>query len=140
MTILCFKRLILQRVLLNSKIHRVTVTDAELDYEGSLTLDRNLMDAADLFPFEEVHIFNLTNGHRFSTYVIEGVRGSNTVCVNGAAAHLARKGDCLIIADFALYDEEQSEAHVPKLIYVDEMNNISSIKSGINALKLATDG
>ena len=130
----------MQRVLLKSKIHRVTVTDAELDYEGSLTLDRNLMDAADLFPYEEVHIFNLTNGHRFSTYVIEGARGSNTVCVNGAAAHLARKGDCLIIADFAIYDGEQSKTHVPKLIYVDEMNNISSIKSGINALKLATDG
>ena len=130
----------MQRVLLKSKIHRVTVTDAELDYEGSLTLDRNLMDAADLFPYEEVHIFNLTNGHRFSTYVIEGARGSNIVCVNGAAAHLARKGDCLIIADFAIYDEEQSKTHRPRLIYVDEMNNIRSIKSGINGLKLATDG
>ena len=68
----------MQRILLKSKIHRVTVTDAELDYEGSLTLDRNLMDAADLFPYEEVHIFNLTNGHRFSTYVIEGGGGSST--------------------------------------------------------------
>jgi len=130
----------MQRILLKSKIHRVTVTDAELHYEGSLTLDRNLMDAADLLPYEEVHIFNLTNGHRFSTYVIEGARGSNTVCVNGAAAHLAREGDCLIIADFAIYDEEQSKKHMPKLIYVDEMNNIIGIKSEINDLKLATDG
>ncbi len=129
----------MQRVLLKSKIHRVTVTDAELDYEGSLTLDRNLMDAADLFPYEQVDIFNLTNGHRFSTYVIEGPRGLNTVCVNGAAAHLARKGDCLIIADFAIYDEEQSKAHSPRLVYVDEANNIVSVKSEIVGLKVATD-
>lgn len=129
----------MQRVLLKSKIHRVTVTDAELDYEGSLTLDRDLMDAADLFPYEEVHIFNLTNGHRFSTYVIEGARGSRTVCVNGAAAHLAQKGDCLIIADFAVYDEEQSASHSPRLIYVDETNSITSVKSGIDGLRLAAE-
>ncbi len=129
----------MQRVLLKSKIHRVTVTDAELDYEGSLTLDRDLMDAADLFPYEEVHIFNLTNGHRFSTYVIEGARGSKTVCVNGAAAHLAQKGDCLIIADFAVYDEEQSASHSPRLVYVDETNGITSVKSGIDGLMLAAE-
>ncbi len=129
----------MQRVLLKSKIHRVTVTAADLDYEGSLTLDRNLMDAADLFPYEEIDIFNLTNGHRFSTYVIEGPQGSNTVCVNGAAAHLARKGDCLIIADFAIYNEEQSRVHKPKLVYVDEENNIISVKSGIADLKLAAE-
>lgn len=129
----------MRRILLKSKIHRVTVTDAELDYEGSLTLDRNLMDAADLFPYEEVHIFNLTNGHRFSTYVIEGDRGSNTVCVNGAAAHLARKGDCLIIADFAIYDENQSRSHKPRLVYVDENNDIMEIKSGVDVLRLAAD-
>ena len=129
----------MQRVLLKSKIHRVTVTDAELDYEGSLTLDRDLMDAADLFPYEEVHIFNLTNGHRFSTYVIEGARGSKTVCVNGAAAHLAQKGDCLIITDFAVSDEEQSANHSPRLVYVDETNGITSVKSGIDGLRLAAE-
>lgn len=129
----------MRRILLKSKIHRVTVTDAELDYEGSLTLDRNLMDAADLFPYEEVHIFNLTNGHRFSTYVIEGDRGSNTVCVNGAAAHLARKGDCLIIADFAIYDDNQSRTHKPRLVYVDEKNDIMEVKSGVDVLRLAAD-
>lgn len=112
------------RTLLKSKIHRVTVTEADLDYEGSLTLDRNLMDAADLLPYEEVHIFNVTNGHRFSTYVIEGKRGSNVICVNGAAAHLAREGDCLIVASFSSYSEDECSSHEPKLIYVDDYNNV----------------
>jgi len=125
------------RRLLKSKIHRVTVTEADLDYEGSLTLDRNLMDVADLFPYEEVHIFNLTNGHRFSTYVIEGQRGSNVVCVNGAAAHLAREGDCLIIANFSIYNENEFKKHIPRLIYVDESNKIISVKPESIKLKLA---
>ena len=115
------------RTLLKSKIHRATVTEADLDYEGSLTIDRSLMDVADLLPYEEVHIFNVTNGHRFSTYVIEGKRGSNVICVNGAAAHLAREGDCLIIASFATYNEEECTNHSPKLIYVDDNNDITSM-------------
>lgn len=127
----------MQRILLKSKIHRATVTEADLDYEGSLTVDRDLMDAADLLPYEEVHIFNVTNGHRFSTYVIEGDRGSNTICVNGAAAHLAREGDCLIIASFANYSEDEFLNHSPKLVYVDDYNNIKNIKSELNNLRLA---
>ena len=127
----------MQRILLKSKIHRATVTEADLDYEGSLTIDRNLMDAADLLPYEEVHIFNVTNGHRFSTYVIEGGRGSNTICVNGAAAHLAREGDCLIIASFSLYNEDEIKEHYPKLVYVDDFNNVKNVKNELNNLRLA---
>lgn len=127
----------MDRTLLKSKIHRAIVTEADLEYEGSITVDRNLMDAADFIHYEQVHIFNITNGHRFMTYVIEGKRGSNEICVNGAAAHLAREGDCLIIASFASYDEAECKNHAPKLIYVDEENNITSIKPETNKLKVA---
>jgi len=127
----------MDRTLLKSKIHRAIVTEADLEYEGSITVDRNLMDAADLFHYEQVHIFNITNGHRFTTYVIEGKRGSNVICVNGAAAHLAREGDCLIVASFAAYNEQECKSHIPKLIYVDEGNNISSTKPETIKLKLA---
>ncbi len=114
--------------MLKSKIHRAFVTEADLEYEGSLTLDPVLMDAADLLPYEKVSIFNVTNGHRFFTYVIEGERGSNVVCVNGAAAHLAREGDSLIIATFASYDERECKKHSPKLVYVDESNKIKYVR------------
>ena len=127
------------RTLLKSKIHRAIVTEADLEYEGSLTIDRELMDAADLLPYEEVHIFNLTNGHRFSTYVIEGGRGTNTVCVNGAAAHLAREGDCLIIASFSTYNEEECKTHEPRLIYVNESNDIIDFKPNDIMLSIAKD-
>ena len=127
----------MQRILLKSKIHRVTVTEADLDYEGSLTVDRDLMDVADLLPYEEVHIFNVTNGHRFSTYVIEGARGSNTICVNGAAAHLAREGDCLIIASFSSYSKSEIVNYHPKLVYVDGFNNVIEVKTDFKNLKLA---
>src|SRR5690606_17957158 len=93
--------IVMQRTLLKSKIHRVTVREADLEYEGSITIDRDLMDAADMNEYEQVHIFNVTNGHRFVTYVIEGGRGSGDICVNGAAAHLAKKGDILIVASFS---------------------------------------
>ena len=86
---------------LKSKIHRANVTEANLYYEGSITIDKDLMDAACILPYEQVHIFNLTNGERFITYVIEGERNSGVICTNGAAAHCARKGDCLIIVSFA---------------------------------------
>ncbi len=127
----------MQRTLLKSKIHRAIVTEADLEYEGSITIDRNLMDAADFFHYEQVHIFNITNGHRFVTYVIEGKRGANEICVNGAAAHLAKKGDCLIIASFASYNENECKAHMPKLVYVDAKNNITKIKPEPKKLKVA---
>jgi aspartate 1-decarboxylase len=95
------------------------------------------MDAADFHHFEQVHIFNVTNGNRFVTYVIEGERGSNDICVNGAAAHLAKKGDCLIVASFASYSESECKAHVPKLVYVDGENRITRIGPEQNTLKVA---
>ena len=127
----------MNRTLLKSKIHRVTVTDANIEYEGSITVDRDLMDAADFHHYEQVHIFNVTNGNRFVTYVIEGGRGSNDICVNGAAAHLAKKGDCLIVASFASYSESECKAHIPKLVYVDGQNRITRIGPEQNTLKVA---
>ena len=127
----------MNRTLLKSKIHRVTVTDANVEYEGSITVDRDLMDAADFHHYEQVHIFNVTNGNRFVTYVIEGERGSNEICVNGAAAHLAKKGDCLIVASFASYSESECKAHVPKLVYVDGKNRITRIGPEQTTLKVA---
>lgn len=127
----------MRRTLLKSKIHRATVTEADIDYEGSITIDRNLMDEADLVTYEQVHIFNITNGNRLFTYVIEGKRGSNVICVNGAAAHLVRKGDTLIIASFSSYDENQCRNHKPKLIYVDEKNQIKKQTADAETLRLA---
>jgi len=127
----------MQRTLLKSKIHRVTVMEADLEYEGSITIDRDLMDAADMNEYEQVHIFNVTNGHRFVTYVIEGGRGSGDICVNGAAAHLAKKGDILIVASFSAYNEAECMVHSPKLVYVDGANKITKIKPAVDRLQLA---
>ncbi len=127
----------MHRTLLKSKIHRATVTEADLEYEGSVTIDRDLMDAADFYHYEQVHIFNITNGNRLVTYVIEGERGSGEICVNGAAAHLATKGDILIIASFSSYDEEECKSHAPKLVYVDDANKIKDIKPDTGQLRVA---
>ena len=127
----------MQRTLLKSKIHRVTVMEADLEYEGSITIDRDLMDAADMNEYEQVHIFNVTNGHRFVTYVIEGGRGSGDICVNGAAAHLAKKGDILIVASFSAYNEAECTVHRPKLVYVDGGNKITKIKPAVDRLQVA---
>jgi aspartate 1-decarboxylase len=127
----------MKRVLLKSKIHRATVTEANINYEGSITVDRDLMDAADLIPYEQVHIFNIINGQRFFTYVIEGKPGSGVICTNGAAAHLAREGDTIIIASFASYNENECKRHEPKLVYVSEKNKIKKIKPEPKKLRLA---
>ncbi len=126
--------------MLKSKIHKAVVTEADLEYEGSLTLDPVLMEAADILVHEKVSIFNVTNGHRFFTYVIEGERGTNAVCVNGAAAHLAREGDSLIIASFASYNEEECKNHNPKFVYVDEENNIKYVKHEVSAFTIPEVG
>ncbi len=115
------------RTMLKSKIHRATVTDADLHYEGSVTLDPLLMDAADLLPFEQVHLLDVDNGARLSTYVIEGERGSGQVVVNGAAAHLIHKGDTLIILSYITVSEDEARRHEPQLVYVDEMNSITRV-------------
>lgn len=112
----------MQRTIMKSKIHRATVTDANLDYEGSITLDRDLMDAADLLVHEKVQIVDIDNGARFETYVIEGERGSGVVCLNGAAARLVLPGDKVIVISYALLDEEELAAHEPTVVHVDDSN------------------
>ena len=114
----------MRREMLRAKIHRATVTETNVEYEGSLTLDRLLMDAADLRPFERIDVYDVNNGARFSTYVIEGEPGSGTVCVNGAAARLASAGDLVIIAAFGSYEEDEIAAHRPIVIHVDARNRI----------------
>ncbi|HUF11484.1 MAG TPA: aspartate 1-decarboxylase [Longimicrobiales bacterium] len=113
-----------------SKIHRATVIDADLDYEGSITLDPVLMEAADLLPYEHVHVVNLNNGARFETYTIEGKRGSGDVTLNGAAARLVQPGDKVIVISYASYDEAELEAYGPKLVFVDGDNRIVRVDDG----------
>ena len=111
--------------LLKSKIHRATVTEADLDYIGSLTLDENLMDAANLNEYEKIQVLNITNGNRLETYIIKGDRGSGEVCINGAAAHLVKKGDLVIIASYCKLTELEVANHKPKIIHVNEKNEIN---------------
>jgi aspartate 1-decarboxylase len=115
----------MNRTLLKSKIHRATVTDADLDYEGSIGIDRDLMDAADIRRFEKLEIYNVTNGERFATYAIPLERGGGEVVINGAAAHKAGRGDIVILCSYAEYDEAGVDAHRARLIYVDAANVIT---------------
>lgn len=110
------------RTMLKSKIHRATVTDANLSYVGSITVDADLLDAADIRPYEHVHIVNINNGARFETYAIEGARGSGTICLNGAAARLAQPGDLVIVLSYAQYAEADVPAFEPIIVHVDESN------------------
>ncbi len=110
------------RVMLKSKIHRATVTEANLGYEGSLTIDADLMRGADILPYEMVHVFNISNGERFQTYALEGEAGSGVMCLNGAAARKGTPGDLIIIATFATYDDAALEQHEPKIVLVDAQN------------------
>jgi len=114
----------MRRTLLKSKIHRATVTQAELHYEGSVTIDRELLEAADIVLHERVEIYNITNGNRLNTYAIEGEAGTGTICINGAAAHLMNPGDLVIIATYAEYDENELDDHQPIVVQVDEQNRI----------------
>lgn len=116
------------RILCKSKIHRAVVTDANLNYEGSLTLDPLLMEAAGLVPFEQVHVLNLNNGARFETYLIEGERGSGTVCVNGAAARLVQIGDPVIVLAYALVPEEELPQFEARIVFVDDKNQVVKVK------------
>ncbi len=117
------------RVMLKSKIHRATVTDANVDYEGSITIDRKLMEAADILSYEQVHVLDINNGERFTTYAIEGEPGD--ICVNGAAARLVNKGDVVIILTYATVSEEEAKALKPKVVLVDANNKIRNTKSEI---------
>lgn len=121
------------RTMLKCKIHRATVTEAVLHYEGSITIDETLMEAAGLLEYEQVHIYNIDNGNRFSTYVIRGERDSGVVCVNGAAARKVSRGDLLIIANYASYDEKELVNFRPTLVYVDGQNRITSVKGKVES-------
>lgn len=112
--------------MLKAKIHRATVTDADLSYEGSVSICPELIAAAGLRIFEFVDIYNINNGQRFSTYVIKGKPGE--ICLNGAAARLVHKGDLVIIANYAQYSETEVESHVPKVVFVDAKNRVASVK------------
>jgi aspartate 1-decarboxylase len=112
------------RTVLKSKIHRATVTQADLHYEGSITIDPTLMDAADILPFEQVQVLDVDNGARLTTYAIEGERDSGQICINGAAARLVSPGDTVIILTYETMDGAQAREHQPQLIYVDESNRI----------------
>jgi len=118
----------MRREVLRAKIHRITVTDRNIHYEGSLTLDSGLMEAAGMVSFEKVDVYNVNNGERFSTYVIQGERGSGTCCVNGAAARLAEPGDLLIVASYAQIEDGEIANHKPIIITVDSQNRIGEIK------------
>lgn len=107
-----------------SKIHRATVTEANIDYEGSLTVDQDLLDAANMLAWEEVHVWDIDNGARLVTYILPGPRGSGVVCVNGAAAHLVEPGHKVILATYAQIDEQEARNHQPMVILVDENNRI----------------
>ncbi len=114
----------MRRTFFKSKIHRATVTHADLDYEGSVSIDQDLMDAAGIWQYEAVHIWNITRGTRIQTYAIQGERGSGVICINGAAAHLNKPGDLVIIATFAELEESEARVHKPVVVLVDRQNKI----------------
>ncbi len=121
----------MQRTMLKSKLHRVTVTQAELHYEGSCAIDAALMEAADIKEYQQIEVYNVTNGERFSTYAIRAERGSGTISVNGAAARKAAPGDLLIICTYAAVNEIELTRYAPNLIYVDARNRITHTSQAI---------
>jgi aspartate 1-decarboxylase len=121
----------MQRTMLKSKLHRVTVTNSELGYEGSCAIDENLLEAADICEYQQVEIWNVNNGERFTTYAIRAERGSGVISVNGAAARKASPGDILIIASFARYEEAELKSYKPELVYVDGRNRIKQQRRSI---------
>lgn len=123
----------MQRIMLKSKLHRVHVTHSELHYEGSCAIDENLLDAADIREYQQIDIYNVTNGERFTTYAIRAQRDSGVISVNGAAAHKANIGDILIIASYAMYSELELQRFHPQLVYVDEHNSILEQRISIPA-------
>ncbi|GAA4895274.1 aspartate 1-decarboxylase [Ferrimonas pelagia] len=121
----------MQRTLLKGKLHQARVTHAELEYEGSCAIDQDLLDAAGILAYEQIEIYNIDNGERFSTYAIAGERGSKIISVNGAAAHKASPGDRVIICAYVGLSDEQAQRHQPDLVYLDADNNMKGIGSEI---------
>jgi aspartate 1-decarboxylase len=122
------------RMMLKSKIHRARVTGANINYEGSITIDRRLMEEADILPYEQVQVLNVNSGDRFSTYAIEGAPGSGEICLNGAAARLVAKGDIVIILTYCDVPEEEARGYEPKRVYVDANNRITEVKGAVDSL------
>jgi aspartate 1-decarboxylase len=112
------------RTMLKSKIHRATVTEGNINYEGSITIDKKVMRESDILPYEQVQVLNINNGARFSTYAIEGKEGKGDICLNGAAARLAIKGDLVIILTYTDMSDAEAQHHKPKIIHVNERNEI----------------
>jgi len=121
------EKVLMQREMLKSKIHRVTVTQAELYYEGSITVDKDLLEAANILPYEKVQVLNFNNGSRLDTYTIEGASGSGTICLNGPAARFGAVGDEIIIVSYVHLPEENIRNHKPKVVLVDKNNKISKL-------------
>ena len=121
----------MQRTMLKSKLHRATVTHSELHYEGSCAIDETLLDAANIHEYEQIQIYNVTNGERFTTYAIRAERDSGIISVNGAAAHKANPGDLVIIATYAVYNELELARYAPELVYVDADNRIMDTRHAI---------
>ena len=125
------------RRMLGSKIHKATVTQADLNYEGSISISPELMKAADILPYEAVNIWNVTSGTRLETYAIEGKSGSSDICINGAAAHLVSPGDTVIIARFIQVKDEDCQNFKPKVIFVDKQNRIKEIRQEVAGPEMA---
>jgi len=122
------------RIMLKSKVHRARVTEVNIDYEGSISIDKRLMEEADILPFEQVQVLDINNGARFTTYAIEGE--ISEICINGAAARLAAVGDTVIILSYCHVEEEEAHSFTPKLIYVDSKNAITETKQKVGAMPL----
>ena len=124
------------RVMLKSKIHRARVTEANIDYEGSISIDQRLMEEADILPYEQVHVLNVNNGARFTTYAIEAEPDSGEISIKGAAARLAAVGDTVIILTYCHVEDEEVHHFTPKLVYVDAKNTITKTKQGVGVTPL----
>jgi aspartate 1-decarboxylase len=127
----------MQRVMLKSKIHRATVTACDLHYVGSITIDPELLEAADVLEHEQVHVLDIDNGARFETYTISGERGSGTMQINGAAARLVHDGDTIIVVSYASYDEQELESYEPTVVHVNSNNEIIEVNSNVDLLEVA---
>lgn len=128
------------RKMLKGKIHRIRVTEADLNYVGSITLDPDLMDAADILPYEQVHVLDVDNGNRLLTYAIPGARGCGDVCINGAAAHLVHPGDIVLVLAYADYTDEEAHRLVPRIVHVDENNRLAWMGPRVEELVLSRAG
>ena len=120
----------MQLTMFKSKVHRATVTQADLNYPGSLTLDQDLIEAAGMLVYEQVHVLNINTGDRFTTYIIPGMRGSGVVCLNGAAARMGQPGDLIIALTYAQMSAEEARTHIPVVVHVDARNRITHVEGG----------